>query len=106
MSLPDDADLCGRQKKTPDPLGHAHHKFTSSWPLVLNQATPDRTIVEEKTKLPVKSGVVESSQTTTTDVQKGVSSEPFEDTEAADEGPAASNEDYTKEACRKQATHR
>ena len=46
----------------------------------------------------MKSGVVESSRTTITDVQKGVSSEQVEDTETADEGPAASNEDYTKEA--------
>jgi hypothetical protein len=49
--------------------------------------------------------VVELPDQTAKDIQKGVSSEQIEDTEAAAEGTAASIEDYTKEARRKQATH-
>ena len=78
----------------------------SSDPLDLNQVTPDSTIGGEKTKLPLKSGVVESSQTTTTDMQKGVSSEQVEDREAPSQSTSATVKDYTKEARRKQATYR
>lgn len=74
--------------------------------LDLNQVTPDSTIGGEKTKLLLKSGVIESSQAITTDMQKGVSSEQVEDTEARSQRTPASTKDYTKEARRKQATHR
>ena len=65
---------------------------------------PDGIIGGEKTKLPVKSGVVESSQTTTTDMQKGVSSEQIEDRQTPSQRTSASAKDYTKEARGKQAT--
>ena len=54
----------------------------------------------------MNSGVVELSQTTTTDVQKGVSSEQVKVREAAAKIISTATEDYTKEAGRKQATHR
>ena len=74
--------------------------------LDLNQVTADRTIGGEKTKLLLKSGVIASTQAITTDIQKGVSSEPVEDTEAPSQRTPASVKNYTKEARRKQATHR
>jgi hypothetical protein len=81
-------------------------RVDSTFELALNQVTPDSTIGGEKTKLPLKSGVIESSQAITTDMQKGVSSEQVEDTEARSQRTPASVKDYTKEARRKQATHR
>ena len=74
--------------------------------LALNQVTPDSTIGGEKTKLLLKSGVIASSRAITTDMQKGVSSESVEDTEETNQRTPASAKDYTKEARRKQATHR
>jgi hypothetical protein len=60
--------------------------------------------MSKKTKLPEKSLVIELPDKTAKDIQKGVSTEQIQDKDPPTKEAAATTQDYTKEARRKQAS--